>query len=342
MVVAAGGYFVLGVWFSQNYSLNFRHQESLSEAGGLAFFLFGFRSWFKAYLLYLILKHLNGVNITLFDRTILFSSMISLALAPVSSYDVIFLALSFLLSLGLENIVFPRYRSKNILKKIANLFKPILGVVLVVATVYSGTANKIGTEATNELFLEGDVTEFFLMKTVQRASTWMVSIMAITKEPDNFIDPDMAAETMSGIISNLGLRMCKLVGTECGEPPKYWSVNRRNFYYVYRPELWAPRTGSSPGIFASAFYIPFFPIGVILVVLYTLFVLRRLSGALHREGIHLDMIGVFLLLFFVSALFESPIDYINFLSPSFIYALFYFAACSAGREVAINEMNKSC
>jgi hypothetical protein len=87
------------------------------------------------------------------------------------------------------------------------------------------------------------------------------------------------------------------------------------------------RTGAAPGVIASSFYLPYFPVNFILIAIYTVFILRKLSKAVKYAKKSFNFLGRFMLLFyFATTLFANPIGYLNFIDPTFLYLLMFLGA----------------
>ena len=147
----------------------------------------------------------------------------------------------------------------------------------------------------------------------------------ILGEKDLF-DNERSYESLDGIISNTSGRLKTIIDTNAytEDKKKVWSVNRMNYLQIFDMDT-RERTGASPGLVASFFYIPFFPFNFLFIVFYTIFILRYFNkGFQNNITYKFSPLLNIIILYFLIPMFESPVDLINFIGPTFIYTLFFF------------------
>jgi hypothetical protein len=306
-------YLILSIKFYSEYSIDFRHHNELSAAK-YVIMIFSLHAYFKAYMLILLV---SKPKLNYKKRTILFFIISSYSLTIISSFDIIFIFVGVLLFFERKNWLFVKDMftvSDQIMKLVylPIIVLPILGVIFV------GIANKIGVENTMNLSSNSD----FLLSTFKliliRQSTWYSSTLVSGKL---FLhDVYFAWKPFLALFANMINRFAILFNFEPMQTPEIWSINRLNYINLFVQD-YGERTGTSPGIIASIFYLPIFPLNFIFIILYLVFVLRMLSYQININLGFLNIFGYVIFFFFIFSLFDSPIDYINFISPSFIYII---------------------
>ena len=94
------------------------------------------------------------------------------------------------------------------------------------------------------------------------------------------------------------------------------TINRINFTRICDVPLL--RAGASPGPVASMFYVPLFPMGLILLPLFYAYIIRCIDRHLIRDFRYniftLISIGIFLL-----PMFEAPLNIFYIIDPMFVF-----------------------
>lgn len=311
-------FLITSIHFFLNFSINFRHKVAISESGGLIIIMFFFRIYFKVFILKYLFYFFNGIKIRKSDRFILFLVLLGFLFSLNSSWDAIFIFVLIVILLKKEGQVFYTPTIKNIKAIAGKYFKVLLVVITLFAVVFIGYANKIGSENTIILFSQ---TEILFLKVIKRLSVWYISVL--TAGVNFFENSYYALEPLAGTVESVFYRVQVLVGMETSKP-EVWSVNRMNFLHLFI-ENTNPRTGSSPGVFASVFYLPLFPLNTLVIASFIVYILRKFTDALKAKKNKISTSGLFVMVFFLVPLFESPVNLINILDKPFIYFLFFLA-----------------
>jgi hypothetical protein len=307
-------FLLFSIVFFREYSISFRHKQSISEGGPIIIILFGLRAYFKSYLFFCFIlkfkKIENNINFIVF-----FIVFISYILSLNSSFDIVFAFVSFSFIFSNKFYFDDIYKtSQNSLGSF--MFKITAVFFLIIMVVFVGIANKIGTEETFSLFSNIQLIKELIIRIIVRLSTHFNSI--ITSGEYYFKQNGEIMELFQSQIINLKSRLYILFGQNALEKPAVWSINRLNYINLFYDSE-NERTGASPGLFASIFYIPNLVFSILIISMYIFFLLRSLTDVLSSKKYRLKQFGYFILLFFWIPFVESPLDYINFLSPGFIY-----------------------
>lgn len=324
-VVLAVLFLASSFWFSRTYSLSFKHHGVISDAGGFSILLTALKAYFRGFLLYLLLSTFSGYRVSKIFRLI--SAMVSLSfiLSLMSSFDAIFIFLSFLFAFGMERVLGARSPSRSALF-VNNFMSLIVVPLLLISIIYIGIANKIGHKRAQAQLTDTNNIMTVYKHIAKRSSTLYVS--TLTSGREFFRDPFYSIDAITGTLENLKLRLCILMGTKCGERPKVWSTNRLNYLLLFNEDD-RERTGATPGIFAMVFYVPFFPYSIAFVVLYLLIFLRLIASVISRVRVRMSVLFKLLLMLFVIPLFENPISYLNIVDTSGVYVLSFVSAIVA-------------
>jgi len=308
--VLALGFLVLALIFSSQYSYSFRHHVRFQEAGKLVMLVFGIKAYFSSMVFGLLLMTLNGFYITKFQRLINVLVLISMVLTATSSYDVLFILIILLFCIKLEKPIFMTKKSNGVVGFIKTNFKYLFVGVFGFLALFMGVANKYGVETSTQLLFSGEF--FFLV--IRRISMWYVSLQIAGESILN--DLSISMEANVGLLQDIFRRFSIILG-QPADKPEIWGINRMNHTIVY-PVI-TSHAGSSPGLFATIFYIPFFPSGIVVVSLYIIFILRNFGDLLKYSRANLSLVSYPLLVLFLGVFFESPIEQINLIGKSFIY-----------------------
>lgn len=329
----------ISLYFYSTYDLKFRQQESMSEAGSMVILLFFLRIYIKLYLLYVLLKFMNGIAIIRYQYFIVSGIVICFILTIMSSFDMIFIFIGFLIFIKKINILFyKKKKSQGLLKR---AFKIVVILLLGYAVVFIGNANKIGVENATEYFTDlSNIGDIFL-KTSIRFSVYYASVMSVGSL--DFFNNDLAFQTIEGVFYNMSSRLDVLLGNvKSAERLSYiWSVNRANYLQLFH-DTTNPKTGTSPGIIASSFYLPFFPFNFIIVATFMVFILRRLSKVINDSlAVYTTFFSKIVLLLFVIPLFDNPVDHINIISMGAIYLILFIGLADKIENLKYTNCTKS-
>ena len=306
-------FLVLACYFFMNYNAQFRHTgENLTDIGGWIIVLVALRGYFKAFLFYLLIAKFKNINIQI-NRILLLIISISFTLSMVSSLDIVLISLSLLIFLNKEKLLLNKESRRIPLFQITRNI--ILSVSLFGAIIFTGVANKVGTQNAKDLLLNNDLIKTVFISTGLRLSTYYASIHGalnvIDKQENNL------SRGFFGALQNTLNRGVYLVSGEKLSRPEVWSIYRANYknLFLYNDN---DRTGASPGIIASVFYGPNILFGIIIIFLYIIYTFHILKWAFNYLY-KFNIFGYIIALAFVMPFLESPMDLVNFFNTSFIY-----------------------
>jgi hypothetical protein len=319
-------FFLFSLNFFVNYNLTFRHSggKTVSGEGVEIIILLALKSYFKAYLFFILLKTINKLEIRKNEYFNCLLICICYILCMMASLDMLYIIIAFILGIKKQKILFVKNERK--LRILPKFFKLLLLLILVISVVFVGNANKTGADKATEKFTDINQTTQIYINTVRRISTWYISVV-ILGEKDIF-DNERALESLNGIISNTNGRIKTIMGSEADfdDRKKVWSVNRMNYLQIFYMDT-RDRTGASPGIIASSFYLPFFPFNFLIMIIYTIVILRYFNKGfqnINKEYKFSPLLNI-IILFFLIPMFESPVDLINFIGHNFIYSFLFIS-----------------
>ena len=167
-------FLVLACYFFMNYNAQFRHTgENLTDIGGRIIVLVALRGYFKAFLFYLLIAKFKNINIQI-NRILLLIISISFTLSMVSSLDIVLISLSLLIFLNKEKLLLNKESRRIPLFQITRNI--ILSISLFGAIIFTGVANKVGTQNAKDLLLNNDLIKTVFISTGLRLSTYYASI----------------------------------------------------------------------------------------------------------------------------------------------------------------------
>lgn len=320
-------FFALAINFSLKYSLNFRqsHETSIIAAGPEVIVMLALRSYATVYILYILLKRVNGLSVFKREKVLLMIITGGFIITITGSTDMLFILLSLLLIFNKEKLLFVKKVAKRknfIVSFLKGILIMILLLVLISSVIFIGNANKIGLDKAVDIFTDKENLNLILVATSLRISNWYASLLAVGNR--GFFNNSLAYNTIGGIIGNFFYQLGSMIGVTVVKP-EVWSAARMNYLQTYT-DLESSTTGSSPGLIASCIYIPFFPSGMFLLSFYTVAVLRNLSKAFSTANVKLNGLALVILMFFITSFFDSPLDMLNIFNPSVIIAIFFLAA----------------
>lgn len=317
--------FLLSLNFFVNYNLTFRHTggKTVSGEGFEIIILLALKSYFKAYTFFIILKIINSLEIKKHEYIICLLVSLSYILSIMGSLDILYIIISFFIGMKRHKILFIKKDKK--IKLFAKVFKIFILIIIGLTIIFIGNANKTGTDEATKKFSDINQTTELYINTVRRISTWYISVI-ILGEKDPF-DNERSFESLNGIFSNTSGRIQTIMGSkeDLNERHKVWSVNRMNYLQIFSMDT-RERTGASPGLIASFFYIPYFPFNLLFMVFYTIFILRYFNQGFqyrNKQYKFSNLLNI-IILYYLIPMFESPVDLINFIGPTFIYSFFFF------------------
>ncbi|GAB2975333.1 hypothetical protein GCM10027049_07360 [Mucilaginibacter puniceus] len=330
-------FLALAVNFSLKYSLDFRQnpENNLTSAGSEVIVMLALRAYATVYILYILLKRINSLRVYIYQKILLIIITLGYVLTLTGSIDMLFILLSIFLILNQEKLLFVKYNVKKkvngVIKFLRSFFIIVFLLLLIISVVFIGNANKTGFNETVDIFTNKENVSFIFVSTLLRTSNWYASLLAIGNQ--HVFDNTIAYTTLSGIFNNFIYQLGVIVGFDWGKPA-IWSASRMSYVQTY-VDLSSPTTGSSPGLVASSFYIPFFPLGMFILSFYTVVILRNLSKAFNYARVRLNGLALLILIFYILPFFDSPLDMLNIFNPSVVFAVFFLGATNKIATLAI-------
>ena len=236
----------------------------------------------------------------------------------ISSFDIINIFVSSLIFLNKQDI-FVLENRKILFSGI--IMRSILTVLVVIVTLFIGTANKIGFNDASKKIFDKENILLTMGALGSRASVWYSSVFAASDA--YFLNRDEVINGFKGSMKNTLNRLSFIFGQKQITRVEYWSVMRANYLTLWKLNN-NPRTGTSPGIVASIFYFPNFLIGFFFMTLFGSLILYKLSNVIDNNNSKINYLGGFIMMFYIMPYFESPIDLLNFVDPHIVYVVLVY------------------
>jgi hypothetical protein len=339
----------LAVRFKIEYGINFRHSGPLfSQSDASAILLMFSKPYITAWFVYHIALNARGQHYR-YRRAqvqgVLFIAILILSLTAAMDVAPIAWGALFVLAGGRRLralFVRPgRYRFKIRHAVLVVLGAPV-AVGLAVLMVWIGYANKMGAEGTASLIKEVGVGKVAELTMVRTSSSYAA---AIVFAEHNLLDFELYEQVWRVPLENVPYRL-SLIFDKPLNRPVVTAIAQINYFTEAEPAK--ERAGASPGLVASAFYAAPFPIGFLLIALYTIFVMRVINLPFAAMSGQPRIIAALFAALFTYTLFESPLDYLVFVDPAFSQLFLIptaFVAASVARplrrETALHRFAQS-
>lgn len=304
--------------FYTEYGLQFVHTgDSLADSAGFVKYFYALKVYFNLFLFYELINLI--VSKEKFKSQILLYLLLLLCsfLGLSGSMDVVYLFFVLML------IVLPKYKIIGFLLKHTNKKKSLLKKIIVllccfiigVIVVFVGYANKYGAEGALFFFTDKDFYYILVIPTLIRFANSYSSFICTANQ--YMWDLSMEINAISIPFEVLKYRFSVVFGVD-GNKPEIFNVSRLNYLNTYK--YFHIKAGASPGLLGSALYIPFFPINLLYLSFYLLWIVRILNNVFDRN---MSIVGILIVFIFTIPLFESPIDYLIFIDPSVISLMLF-------------------
>lgn len=314
IVITAMIYFIASFIFSLNYSSSFRHVSRFSDAGPSATLVFMLKPFCDFILLLSIIHVVNGEVLGPKVKISLMLIFLGSALSLNSSLAVLFFPLVLGALFYRKIFIIPLFSS---LRRILLLF--IFAPLAVFSILLIGIGNKIGYD----VFLSEISVSYFVNMMGELATRVSTSLFSVTMLWDNYIQGFLSAMNLGhdsgeSLIHTASNRMSLVIGGGF-DRDLIATVDRMNYLNLFKD--YHPRAGASPGVLASMFYFPIFPLGLVFVPLFYVLVLR--SVAIHIDDrLKYNSIYLFSIFYLTLGLFESPLNVFMLLDPLLVLLVF--------------------
>jgi hypothetical protein len=330
----------MAVRFKIEYGINFRHSGPLfSQSDASAVLLMFSKPYITGWFIYHIALNARGQHYRyrraqlqglLFIAVLILSLTAAMDVAPIAWG-------ALLVCVGGKRLRALFVRQGRYRFKIRHAVLVVFGVPaaigLAVLMVWIGYANKMGVEGTASLIKDVGVGKIAELTMVRTSSSYAA---AIVFAEHNLLDFELYEQVWRVPLENVPYRLSLLFDKPLNRP-LVMAISQVNYFnYITEAEPAKERAGASPGLVASAFYAAPFPIGFLLIALYTIFVIRVINLPFAAMSGHPRIVSALFAALFTYTLFESPLDYLVFVDPGFSQLLFIpaaFVAASVGRPV---------
>lgn len=284
-------FLILSIYFYMNVGIGFRQTEALSSN-----YLVALLVLMKSFLPIIAIVMLASIFKSSFFphsyRFYFFStsigSLIAIDESLVTIYCFVFLILSFCSYKTLKKIFLERLS----IGLLITFFS--VGSLLIIIVTYAGFANK---GIPFEFF--GSTLKYILLRTSSHYVTLHNAIGL------NLFDTSLQFEAIEQTLQLFQDRFSKILGSPVNG--EIIGIDRLNYETNYLI-IDLPRAGSSPGLIASFLYIPFFPINIILLIMYLFILSLFLNSILVNR---LNIAGIVLFTYLLRNFFESPLQLFN-------------------------------
>lgn len=289
--------------------LSFRHTGStLTEVGAIGFILQFLKVFFSISILVHYRLVSDNVHARLRSKT-LFLIALGFLISIQASIEIIFVLCALLASGTKWKRIFRR--QSRFRRWAAFAIIPILAF----SVLFVGIANKQGIEqAWTAIWNIEKIYRIFSARLSYQFTSMSMHVS------ESFLNFGLFLEAFSNVVGTSVYRASVLLGIETASKPEVVSISRMNFLQLTSD--WRERTGTSPSILGSIFYLP----GAGFAIFYYVFIIRAVALMIARiMAPHLDNI-IFLLLSMIilAGVLDAALDTLNPLSPAFVRLFFLY------------------
>ncbi len=302
-------YLFCSIYFFFFYDISFRHTSRLYDGGYIIILMFHLYPIILAYLLFAVIFIIQGGTFGFKSWLNIVFLLLSIMLSANAAIQILVIAI-LLMMIFFPSFFYKEFKISKIL--LMSFFIAPLGF----GVIFFGLINKVGYQAV----VSGDYGSLSQLTNIviTRMGSSMMSIATIFNEnnfwADNFRVTERVFESFISTFYNRLLLIIPTLGSFNYDLIE--TINRINFTRIYEVSLL--RAGASPGPVASMFYVPLFPIGLILLPLFYAYIIRCIDRHLIRDFRYniftLLSIGIFLL-----PIFEAPLNIFYIIDPMFVF-----------------------
>lgn len=298
-------FLILAIYFYMNVGIGFRQNQELSSN-----YLVALLVLMKSFLPIIAIVMLASIfKTSVFPNSYRFyflatsiGSIIAIDESLTAIYCAVFLILPLCSYTTLKKIFLERLS----IRLLVAFF--MAGSLLVIVVIYAGFANKgVPFE-----FL-GSTLKYILLRTSSHYVTLHNAIGF------NLFDTILQFEAIEQTFQLFQDRFSKILGSPLNT--EVIGIDRLNYETNYLI-IDLPRAGSSPGLIASFLYIPFFPINIILLIIYLFILSLFLNSILVNK---LNIAGIVLFTYLLRDFFESPLQLFNIVE---IFTIKFILLCT--------------
>lgn len=296
-------YFISSIDFFLNYSISFRHKVRIRDASLLVQILFTLMIFIKIVVFMIFVFLLRNKFLLRIQKYILLLIFIGSILSLNSSMGIILPFIIFMM-LFFPSIFYKKIKFSNFLILFPIIFILLLGVV------YLGLANKAGVEYANNFFTSTDGIIKLFEKIFTRISSSFMSLQVLLS--NHIFDLNLQLDTFTSSYYVFIQKMKIILPLFDEANREIISVNRTNFLLLFKP--YNEHAGTSPGLLGTIFYLPFFPLSIILISFYSIIIIGSINRYFKNVKEY-NLLALFSILFFLFTFFESPLSVLSVLLP---------------------------
>lgn len=320
--------------FHSQFGVGFRYSGvGLANAGFVAQYMFLFKSFFFAFILYSFVCFLRGRRFSRMTRLVMLLSSVVWGLSANGSADIIWLAVALCMAVfgnsARHFFVSSKRQGTGALRQMlrdSSLIVVLLGVAF--GIVLFGFANKSDVESALARFTADNLSSvvYYLY---YRVSMFVASIESTLSYG---FDWQFYARSIDVLGDMIGYRVRTIMGLEVIRPDLA-GLNQLNYFEIYRYPS-NMRSGASPGVIGSFLYLPFLPLNLILCSFYIAAVKNTYDRAASLgKSERLTVFTMFFMIFASFTLLHSPFESFLKVGPELLTALMILYALEKARCV---------
>lgn len=323
---------IVAIGFYATQGIGFRHVHRFTSSG-FAVALFFLKPYIYAWMMYHYLTMLNRSETTSRrNKTMSIAFFLALAMGVTSSLEMIavfwmavfaFTTPDFLRDKFL-NIRLVQISARKLLITVLILLPLLLFLLLSIISI--GYFNKYGVEGAFTQIRNIGILGIVEQLMVRLSSSYSA---AISFSAYNLFNLDLYAAAFQVPFENIAYRLSLIFTPDIPlDRPEITQISRLN-YLNYDLDTSLENAGASPGLVGSAFFAAPIPLGFLIMAVFVTAIIRLINLAFQSVLETKRFVTILFMTSMTFPLFESPVDYLNFVDPAFVYLALYIAALLA-------------
>lgn len=327
----------ISVRFAMEFGVGFRYSGVGLAAGGFVpQFMFLYKSFYYAFVIYAFLLVLNRVELKTPLRLLLLGSAVIWAFSANGSADIVWLGTALIIAVlgsSSRGLFLADASARGASAKLVRTFAIlILAPGLAVGLVFFGFMNKQGVDsALSQFTVERLYVVFEYLH--YRLSTFPASIEVVLAYG---LDWEMYGRSIRVLWEMFSYRVGSILGFETLKPA-IGGINQLNYYEIYAAPT-NTRSGASPGVIGSFLYLPLLPLNLLLASLYIAAVINTFNRAARLvPGERPTLFTMFFMIFACFPLLHSPLEAFLKVGPELFTTLMFLYALKKAEIVSVSQ-----
>lgn len=310
----------LAIKFYFQYGLKYRHSgDLLSDSDGYVIIVTMLKFYFSMFLLVKIADISFDLKIGKVDTVTIIVGAAAFYFSTSAAFDMLKILIAVLMLWYIftnANIFLKSSKKFRLIRTFLTLTAFVVGFLMI---FFVGLANKMGVEVAYDLLTSGTIVDFLVIPIARLSVHFYTLSYHLTYTLFNF---DFQIQSIPNVIDNLIFRASHLLGVEAVKPDIVSSARLNSLSIYLDPR---DRNGATPGLIGSIFFIPFFPLSILVSVFYVSFIYRKIESLFNKNKSY-SLMTILYVVALSQALTDAQVDLLNFVGVSGVSLLFLYLA----------------